>query len=279
MGFKALTVNTPASEPAHFLAEDDAAIYGGIIGGDCVLDVGNKLKATVITNNSVRISDGVAFVGGHAGRVIKGDYEDMVITNGVSGQKRYDLIVARFLTTGPGGTDTFKLAVVKGASGATPTDPAVVKGDLYAGDKQRDYPLWRVCLDGLSIVKVEQLFEIVPDIKTLNKDLLDVNKVRYGDKTMIANQTRGACNVELRGKSACINITGGQFPPIGTTAVNILRLGTDCRPALTQQGYFIMAGIAVLYIIKVDGTVSFQTLSGTLNTDASWNVVVHFFTV
>lgn len=182
MAFKGLTLNTPPEKAAHILAEDDAAIYEALLGDDRVLDIGNKLAATVITNNSVRISDGVVVVGGHVGRIIKGDYQDMTIENGVSGKKRNDLICARFITNGD--TDTYNLVVVKGAAGATATDPSVIKGNLYAGDKQRDFPLWRVCLDGLSITSVQQMFSIsetnkniVYRLDQLNRNLQSTNSL------------------------------------------------------------------------------------------------------
>lgn len=160
MGFKALTINTPPESEAHILAEDDAALYAGMLAQDSVLNLGNKLKATVISNNKVRISDGIVLVGGHAGRIVKGDYEDMTISNGVSGQKRNDIIVARFIAGASGGADSYKLVVIQGTSGTTAKDPVYTKGDLYNGDKQRDYPLWRVKIENLSIVKVEQMFTV-----------------------------------------------------------------------------------------------------------------------
>lgn len=160
MGFKPLTINTSPESEAHILAEDDAALYAGMLAQDSVLNLGNKLKATVVSNNKVRISDGIVLVGGHAGRIIKGDYEDMTINNGVSGQKRNDIIVARFIAGVDGGADSYKLVVIQGTSGITAKDPAYTKGDLYNGDKQRDYPLWRVKIENLSIVKVEQMFTV-----------------------------------------------------------------------------------------------------------------------
>ena len=160
MAFKPITLNTPAEEPAHILAEDDAAIYESIIGGDCVLPIGGLMKATVLTNNKVRITDGAVVVGGHVGRIVKGDYEDMTIANGQTGQNRNDIIAARFLAGADGGSDSYSLVVIQGTPGSSAADPVIVKGDLYAGDKQRDYPLWRVCLEGLSITKVEQMHEI-----------------------------------------------------------------------------------------------------------------------
>ena len=169
MAFKPITLNTPAEEPAHILAEDDAAIYESIIGGDCVLPIGGLMKATVLTNNKVRITDGAVVVGGHVGRIVKGDYEDMTIANGQTGQNRNDIIAARFLAGADGGSDSYSLVVIQGTPGSAASDPVIVKGDLYAGDKQRDYPLWRVCLEGLSITKVEQMHEI----STANMELAD----------------------------------------------------------------------------------------------------------
>lgn len=176
MGFKALTINTPPESEAHILAEDDAALYAGMLAQDSVLNLGSKLKATIISNNKVRISDGIVLVGGHAGRIVKGDYEDVTINNGVSGQKRNDIIAARFIAGASGGADSYKLVVVQGTSGTTAKDPAYTKGDLYNGDKQRDYPLWRVKIENLSIVKVEQMFTVGKSTEEVMAELLKISE-------------------------------------------------------------------------------------------------------
>ena len=175
MGLKPLTINTPPESAAHILAEDDAALYAGMLAQDSVLNLGSKLKATVISNNKVRISDGVVLVGGHAARIVKGDYEDMTINNGVSGQKRNDIIVARFIAGADGGADSYKLVVIQGTSGITAKDPTYAKGDLYNGDKQRDYPLWRVKIENLSIVKVEQMFTVGKSTEEVMAEMLAAN--------------------------------------------------------------------------------------------------------
>ena len=59
MGLKGITVNTAAEAEAHIYAEDDAAIYQSILGMDAVADLGQQCKATVISNNKIRVSDGV----------------------------------------------------------------------------------------------------------------------------------------------------------------------------------------------------------------------------
>ena len=175
MAFKAITLNTPEADQAHIRAEDDAAIYESLIGSDKVLNIGGKMAATTISNNKIRITDGVAVVGGHVGRIAKGDYEDMTIENGVSGRKRNDLIVARFLAGSDGGADSYGLVVIKGTAGTAATDPVYVRGNLYNGDRQRDFPLYRVKIEGLSIVAVEQMFEVSQTIGELEKAVETLN--------------------------------------------------------------------------------------------------------
>ena len=184
MAFKPLTVNTPIGEEAHILAEDDAALYDGIFGEDCVLKLGEQFASKTISNNVIRVMDGVVVVGGHVGRIIKGDYEDMMIDNGIADQKRNDLIVARFQSGGTGGADTYSLVVVKGTPGSTAKDPAIVQEDLYAGGKQRDYPLYRVRIENLSVVGVDKLFKVNRNFKVLTEEL---DKTR--EKIDSVNQT------------------------------------------------------------------------------------------
>ena len=103
----------------------------------------------------------------------------MTIENGATGYNRNDIIYARFLTSG--NVDSFILAVKKGtATTGTATDPALVQGNLYEGAVERDYPLYRVKLSGLSISSVDQLFTVIPTIPDLKaqmeKDKAEINQ-------------------------------------------------------------------------------------------------------
>lgn len=200
MGFKALTVNTAVEAAGHIYAEDDAAIFQSMFGGDGVLNIGNCLKSTVISNNKVRISDGVLSVGGHIGRLSHADYQDMTIENGATGYNRNDIIYARFLTSG--NVDSFILAVKKGtATTGTATDPALVQGNLYEGAVERDYPLYRVKLSGLSISSVDQLFTVIhtiPDLKAqMEKDKAEINR----SLTNLKNPAKGTKGILVNGGS------------------------------------------------------------------------------
>lgn len=200
MGFKALTVNTAVEAAGHIYAEDDAAIFQSMFGGDGVLNIGNCLKSTVISNNKVRISDGVLSVGGHIGRLSHADYQDMTIENGATGYNRNDIIYARFLTSG--NVDSFILAVKKGtATTGTATDPALVQGNLYEGAVERDYPLYRVKLSGLSISSVDQLFTVIhtiPDLKAqMEKDKAEINQSLANQEKYIFISACSAVNTNV----------------------------------------------------------------------------------
>ena len=185
-GLKPITVNTaPEAEPS-ICAEDDAAIYQSIFGEDGVSSIGQACKATVLSNNKVRIADGVICVGGHFARIPYGDYIDCDIENGQSGKNRNDIIVARFETTGTGGIDTYTCEVKKGVAGTAATDPKIVQEDLYKAGKVRELPLYRVKIEGLSITAVEQLFALRKTNEDLEKELAELNnKMMDGDCKVI----------------------------------------------------------------------------------------------
>ena len=174
-GLIPITVNTPPGEEAHIRAEDDASVYLSLFGGDGVSTNGQSCKATVLSNNKVRIADGIICVGGHFARIPYGDYIDCEIENGQSGKNRNDIIVARFETTGTGGIDTYTCEVKKGTAGSTATDPEIVQEDLYKAGKVRELPLYRVKIEGLSITAVEQLFTLRKTNEELEKELESLN--------------------------------------------------------------------------------------------------------
>lgn len=175
-GLKGITINTAPEDEPHILAEDDAAIYQAICGPDGVFEIGQQCESQVISNNKVRVKDGVIIVGGHIARIPYGAYIDFEIANGQTGKKRNDILIAKFVTTGSGGIDTFAGEVKQGAAATgEATDPALTQNDLYQGGKIREMPLYRVKLDGLSITAVEPMFDLIPTIPTINSYLSETS--------------------------------------------------------------------------------------------------------
>ena len=235
-GLKGITVNTaPEAEP-HIYAEDDAAIFQSIFGEDGVSSIGQACKATVLSNNKVRIADGVVFVGGHFARIPYGEYVDCEIANGQSGKNRNDIIVAKFVTTGSGGIDTMTCEVKQGTASTTATDPTLTQNDIYKGGKIRELPLYRVKLEGLNITAVEQLFTVNPTNKDLSNKLTELNgksgklienQIDYQEYTLLGGKVKVISGSVIRkgaGKNYIALFTAEQLKDYFGVTVNTTRL-------------------------------------------------------
>lgn len=158
-------------------AESDGALLAGIFGSaKYVLENGSQLKAEVQSNNIVKISDGDAVMYGRHVRIPANDSALVTINNGHSGTNRIDLIVFRY-TKDSTGKEMVDLAVIQGEdSTGTAAAPAIIDGDILTGAMQADFPLYRVELNGLNIVSVTAMFDVIGNISKItktNKDLTD----------------------------------------------------------------------------------------------------------
>lgn len=276
MGLKGITVNTAAEAEAHIYAEDDAAIYQSILGMDAVADIGQKCKATVISNNKIRVSDGVVVVGGHVARIPYGEYEDCEIANGQTGKNRNDLIVARFETTGSGGVDKMTCKVYQGTAGSTAADPSITQDNIYQNGKVREFPLYRVRIEGLNIVAVDQLFTVLPSMATINKDLADtsdkiaVKSYKQADVHLQSFYNVSAFSAYKVGREVHFNVS--LDPKSGTTllanklyAITSAAIATDLRPAVLTHIQCVGCGqswentCAVMAYVDTNGMIYFST--------------------
>lgn len=276
MGLKGITVNTAAEAEAHIYAEDDAAIYQSILGMDAVADIGQKCKATVISNNKIRVSDGVVVVGGHVARIPYGEYEDCEIANGQTGKNRNDLIVARFETTGSGGVDKMTCKVYQGTAESTAADPSITQDNIYQNGKVREFPLYRVRIEGLNIVAVDQLFTVLPSMATINKDLADtsdkiaVKSYKQADMHLQSFYNVSAFSAYKVGREVHFNVS--LDPKSGTTllanklyAITSAAIATDLRPAITTHIQCVGCGqswentCAVMAYVDTNGMIYFST--------------------
>lgn len=276
MGLKGITVNTAAEAEAHIYAEDDAAIYQSILGMDAVADIGQQCKATVISNNKIRVSDGVVVVGGHVARIPYGEYEDCEIANGQTGKNRNDLIVARFETTGSGGVDKMTCKVYQGTAGSTAADPSITQDNIYQNGKVREFPLYRVRIEGLNIVAVDQLFTILPSMATINKDLADtsdniaVKSYKQADMHLQSFYNVSAFSAYKVGREVHFNVS--LDPKSGTTllanklyAITSAAIATDLRPAVLTHIQCVGCGqswentCAVMAYVDTNGMIYFST--------------------
>ena len=135
----------------HISSDDLSALNVATIGkADCVLKYGDDFKLTMASANSATLGTGVGMVGGK--RFWNQAATSLTVQSGTQGQKRNDLVVARYAKTSAG-IESITPVVIKG----TPTTGTAADPDVTANDLK----LWRVPLDGISVGEPVKLFEPV----------------------------------------------------------------------------------------------------------------------
>lgn len=183
-------------------AESDGALFAGIFGSaKYVLENGSQLKAEVQSNNIVKISDGDAVMYGRHVRIPANDSALVTINNGHSGTNRIDLIVFRY-TKDSTGKETVDLVVIQGEdSTGTATAPTAVDGNILTGAMQSDFPLYSVELNGINIVKVNPLFNVIGNISKLKEELTELNSKITAMNNIIKNVEIKKTNLKVAANS------------------------------------------------------------------------------
>lgn len=141
----------------HISSDDLSALNVATIGkANCVLKYGDDFKLTMASANSATLGTGVGMVGGK--RFWNQAATSLTVQSGTQGQKRNDLVVARYAKTSAG-IESITPVVVKGTpSTGTAADPATTSNDLK---------LWRIPLNGISVGTPVRLFDPVASLATL----------------------------------------------------------------------------------------------------------------
>lgn len=141
----------------HISSDDLSALNIATIGeSNCVLNYGDNFKLTMTNANTATLGTGVGMVGGK--RFWNQANTNLTIKSGTQGQKRNDLVVARYAKTSAG-IESITPVVIKGTpTTGTAADPEVTANDLK---------LWRVPLDGISVGEPVKLFEPVASLATI----------------------------------------------------------------------------------------------------------------
>ena len=156
----------------HISSDDLSALNIATIGkADCVLHYGDDFKLTMASANSATLGTGVGMVGGK--RFWNQAATSLTVQSGTQGQKRNDLVVARYAKTSEG-IESITPVVIKGTpTTGTAADPEVTANDLK---------LWRVPLNGISVGEPVKLFDPVASLATIGDSVSQVNKL-YSSST------------------------------------------------------------------------------------------------
>ena len=159
----------------HITSEKWADLNRGIIGAEeYVLGVGRMFESELISNNLLKIYDGCGVFQGREFSTSAGQSDEITIENGTQGEKRIDLIVARYTKNEDTKVETIEPVLIKGTPSAS--DPAVPKhteGNIRQGDLIADMPLYEVELNGINVVEVRQLFQVLMNMNKINMYLSD----------------------------------------------------------------------------------------------------------
>lgn len=143
----------------HISSDDLAALNTAAVGkADCVLEYGDDFALTMASANSATLGTGVGMVCGK--RFWNQAATSLTVQSGTHGQKRNDLIVARYAKTSAG-IESITPVVIKGTPSAdTAADPEVTANDLK---------LWRIPLDGINAGAPVRLFDTVAPLASLGQ--------------------------------------------------------------------------------------------------------------
>lgn len=157
----------------HISSDDLSALNIATIGkADCVLEYGDNFKLTMASANNATLGTGVGMVGGK--RFWNQAATSLTVQSGTQGQKRNDLVVARYTKTNTG-IESIRPVVLKGTpSTGTAADPATTSNDLK---------LWRIPLNGISVGTPTALFDPVASLKSVGESVFqDSFYWLYSDK-------------------------------------------------------------------------------------------------
>lgn len=189
----AIELITGLGDGPHVDASDVGGFQAGIVGEeDYILPAGEQMKATVISNNKIRIAEGEAVMQGRHWRIKPNTYEDVTIENGAQNMNRKDAIIARYTKNADTGIEKVELAVLKGApTSGTAIAPAQEKGNILEGTMKHEMLLYIVSLKGLNIESVTAEFNVLMNMSMINKRLSELKDyVIESGKVQIASTSR-----------------------------------------------------------------------------------------
>lgn len=222
----------------HVTAEQDRDVNEGIFDtGSFVLKTGSQLAAELVSNNEIKIRDGVLVIQGCTAVIKKNTYDPVTIANGSQGMKRIDLIVARYNKNEETKIEEVMLKVIQGTPNAsTAAVPTYKMGDIQSGDLVADMPLYKVTLDGLNVTSVDKMFMVIPTLPELSSKLVNINS-----KITTTNANLAKTNTVLENRKPII---------IDSTAQGTVNWDTNS---------FLKAGITYAFIVTVSSNISSES--------------------
>ena len=166
MATNLLVTGSHGGDDPHVESKHDALMHAAMLGrSGYILKTRNwTMKPTAKDANNITIPAWDLVVEGR--QIYIAAPTDVNIQSGSQGQKRRDLIVARYALNSGTGVETVTLEAIKGRpSSATPADPGIETGSIIGGAIVSDLPLCRVNLDGITITSIDTLVNVMQPLE------------------------------------------------------------------------------------------------------------------
>ena len=267
---------------AHITSGDVGAYNASVVGaGQYVLNSGENFKATVVSNNQVKIGCGDILLNGRHITIDKGLEEDLTFDNNSASTNRIDLIVVRYSKATGTGIENAELVVIKGtATAGTASDPSYNVGNILNGDEIVDMPLYKVAFTGITMETPVALFETLDSIEALkgvlNSSLATMKQDLTSGLNAKANTghnhddryyTESEINTKLSGKSDTGHNHDTRY--YTETEVNNLLAKKSDTSHNHNNNYLALAGGTVTGALTVNGAMTVK--SNIINGSADGN--------
>lgn len=197
MATNLLVTGSHGGDDPHVESKHDALMHAAMLGrGGYILKTRNwTMKPTAKDANNITIPAWDLVVEGR--QIYIAAPTDVNIQSGSQGQKRRDLIVARYALNSGTGVETVTLEAIKGKpSAATPADPGIETGSIIGGAIVSDLPLCRVNLDGITITSIDTLVNVMQPLEDVWDSLTQRStswRVPYSSNNVLLTRIGDIC--------------------------------------------------------------------------------------
>ena len=197
MATNLLVTGSHGGDDPHVESKHDALMHAAMLGrSGYILKTRNwTMKPTAKDANNITIPAWDLVVEGR--QIYIAAPTDVNIQSGSQGQKRRDLIVARYALNSGTGVETVTLEVIKGKpSAATPADPGIETGSIIGGAIVSDLPLCRVNLDGITVTSIDTLVNVMQPLEDVWDSLTQRSttwRVPYSSDSILLTRIGDIC--------------------------------------------------------------------------------------
>lgn len=265
MATNLLVTGSHGGDDPHVESKHDALMHAAMLGrGGYILKTRNwTMKPTAKDANNITIPAWDLVVEGR--QIYIAAPTDVNIQSGSQGQKRRDLIVARYALNSGTGVETVTLEAIKGKpSAATPADPGIETGSIIGGAIVSDLPLCRVNLDGITITSIDTLVNVMQPLE----DVWD--SLTHTDVTTLISGNYGTVKGYRSGPMVTLRIDWKSSASGAWNTGNFGTLPESWRPPMDLNFSFGGRDGANQKIINVNanGTMTYANQGGTQGTNA-----------